>query len=61
MAKTTETVHLAIPVGMTKRIDKIRGDVSRSRFITRLIEKGLKKVEKKDRKKQEEAGEETDV
>lgn len=55
MAKTTETLHLAVPIGMTERIDNLRGDIARSRFITRLLEKGLEKKEKKISKKADKA------
>jgi metal-responsive CopG/Arc/MetJ family transcriptional regulator len=35
------TISLTIPEKVISTIDKKRGDVSRSRFVTKLLEKGL--------------------
>jgi hypothetical protein len=32
---------LSLPISLYERIEKERGDISRSRFLLRLIEKGL--------------------
>ena len=34
---------VSLPLEMIQTIDRLRGDVSRSRFVLRLLEKGLKK------------------
>lgn len=39
------TTGSSIPIELYQRIDRERGDVSRSRFILRLIEKGLDNIE----------------
>jgi len=36
-------LSITLPVGIVETIDKMRGDVNRSRFVLRLLEKGLKK------------------
>lgn len=50
MVRTTETVHFALPVGMTAWIDQMRGDISRSRFVSKILERHLKKLEKEGKK-----------
>lgn len=40
--KNTETFGISLPNDIAKQIDELRGDVSRSRFILRLIEKELR-------------------
>jgi metal-responsive CopG/Arc/MetJ family transcriptional regulator len=37
----TERISLTLPDGIVDSLDKKRGDVSRSRFILRLLEKTL--------------------
>jgi metal-responsive CopG/Arc/MetJ family transcriptional regulator len=41
-------VNISLPGNLAERIDRERGDVTRSRFVTRLLEKayGVKKEEK---------------
>jgi hypothetical protein len=51
MVKSTETIHLALPVGMTSWIDQERGDISRSKFVSRILEKALKNSEKRRKPK----------
>ena len=35
-------VSITIPEKVIEKIDKKRGDISRSKFVSRLLEKGLK-------------------
>jgi hypothetical protein len=49
MVRTTETINLAVPLGMVERIDQVRGDVPRSRFVSRILEKALKTLERSDK------------
>ena len=41
----TETVTVSISKNLQKQIDDARGDVSRSRFVTRALEQALSKKE----------------
>ena len=34
----TQTISVTIPTGLREKIDSLRGDVSRSRFISRALE-----------------------
>jgi metal-responsive CopG/Arc/MetJ family transcriptional regulator len=45
---TARRVNVSLPGLLAERIDKDRGDVSRSRFVTRLLEKAynLRKEER---------------
>jgi metal-responsive CopG/Arc/MetJ family transcriptional regulator len=38
----TEKLGITLPISLLKKIDKIRGDVPRSKFIRRAIESFLK-------------------
>jgi metal-responsive CopG/Arc/MetJ family transcriptional regulator len=42
----TERISMTFPDGVIEKLDERRGDVPRSRFILRLIEKALKEVTK---------------
>jgi metal-responsive CopG/Arc/MetJ family transcriptional regulator len=48
MSIVAKRVNISIPGVLAERIDKERGDVSRSRFVLRLLEKayGIKKEER---------------
>lgn len=37
---------ISLPIELVEQIDRLRGDVTRSRFIMRLIEEGLKRRSK---------------
>ena len=39
-------VSVSLPKVMLDKIDAVRGDVTRSRFILRLIERGLESTDK---------------
>jgi metal-responsive CopG/Arc/MetJ family transcriptional regulator len=41
----TGVISISLPPKMVWKIDKVRGDVSRSRYILRILEKELEKQE----------------
>jgi hypothetical protein len=43
MTENVRLIAITLPKEMIARIERERGDVSRSRYIMRLIEKGFKK------------------
>jgi metal-responsive CopG/Arc/MetJ family transcriptional regulator len=42
----TEVISLSLSCRLKEQIDKIRGDVTRSKFITRTLETAIKRPEK---------------
>jgi len=37
------TISLSLPLELLERIDAIRGDVSRSKFVAKILEKSMKR------------------
>lgn len=52
----TIATGLSLPKELKDQIDKERGDIPRSRYILRILEKHNHKVEKSDKKAQVESG-----
>ena len=50
---TTEGFGISLPIHLVKQIDELRGDVTRSRFIQRLIEESLRNRRLRDLLKEE--------
>jgi metal-responsive CopG/Arc/MetJ family transcriptional regulator len=48
--KCCKSTGLSLPTELMKKIDSERGDISRSRFLLRLIEKAYEKEQKMDAK-----------
>jgi len=46
MRRTTKPVGISIPPQLIEKIDKDRGDIPRSIFVTRLIEQAYREREK---------------
>jgi len=44
MTQKTIAVGISLPKEVYEKIEKARGDISRSRFIQRLLEKALKEA-----------------
>lgn len=49
--KNTQSFGISLPNDIIEHIDFLRGDITRSRYILRLIETGLDITKKMDKKK----------
>ncbi|MGH9983816.1 MAG: hypothetical protein ACRD8W_07665 [Nitrososphaeraceae archaeon] len=45
MARNTVNANVVFPISFVNQIDMVRGDVCRSRFVFRAVEKYLKDLE----------------
>jgi len=49
--KTTTEINVSLPTEIYNHIESVRGDVPRSKFVVRLLEKALGKVADEPRRK----------